>query len=247
MKISYPESRYLSGDYLHHNPSWDMEDSPWKAKKIINILETEKITPNSICDIGCGAGGVLAELRKKYAHAQLFGFDISPDATRFWPQHANSNITFQVGDIFQLNNRKYGIILLLDVLEHVPDPHSFLIKCKEISKNLLLHFPLDLNAINVLRERPILKARRNVGHIHYFTKNIALSLLKECGLKVVAWKYSGAGFNGPHRSLKTIFASIPRQLVYALNKDIGVKLLGGETLFVLAKNKVADLMDTPKS
>ena len=106
MEIPYPKNRYVSGDYLYHNPSWDMEDSPWKAKNIITILETAKLVPNSICDIGCGAGGVLAELRKKYTHAGLFGFDISPDAARFWPQHTNSHITFQVGDIFQVNNVK---------------------------------------------------------------------------------------------------------------------------------------------
>ena len=35
--------------------------------------------------------------------------------------------------------------------------------------------------------------------------------------------------------LKTRFAAIPRRIAYAVNKDIGVRLLGGETLLVLAK------------
>ena len=235
--MTQPSDKYLTNDYLNHNPSWDIEDSVWKAGFVVNILNSIEFTPGSICDVGCGAGGVLAALRGPYPHAGLLGFDIAPNAARFWPQHRALNILFQVGDFMTLNSRKYDVILALDVIEHLSDPFSFLDKLRCFSTYYLFHFPLDLSAINVAREEPILKARRRVGHIHYFTKNLALSLLRECGYNIIKWFYSGSSFNSPKRSSKTTLASIPRRLAYILNKDLGVRIFGGETLFVLARNR----------
>lgn len=235
--MTLPSDKYLTSDYLSHNPSWDIEDSAWKAAFVVKILKSLKFIPGSICDVGCGAGGVLASLRSSYPQADLFGFDIAPDAARFWLQHKRLNILFQVGDFLKLNSRKYDLLLALDVIEHVNDPFFFLTNLRPFSKYYLFHFPLDLSAINIIRDRPILKARNEVGHIHYFTKNLALSLLKECGYNIISWSYSGAAFSSLQKTLKTKLASIPRRLAYSLNKDLGVRIFGGETLFVLAKNK----------
>lgn len=239
--MTLPSDKYLTNDYLSHNPSWDIEDSAWKAEFVVKILKSLKFIPGSICDVGCGAGGVLASLRSSYPQADLFGFDIAPDAARFWLQHKPLNISFQVGDFFKLNSNNYDLLVAFDVIEHVNDPFSFLTNLRSFSKYYLFHFPLDLSAINIVREKPILRARKEVGHIHYFTKNLALSLLKECGYNTISWSYSGATFNSPQRALKTILASIPRRLAYSLNKDLGVRIFGGETLFVLTRNNdVAD-------
>ncbi len=226
--------KYTSGEYLENNPTWDLEDSGWKANNILSLLNRATIAPSSICEIGCGAGGVLAKLRSFFPLTELWGYDISPDAALFWPQHSVLKISFKVGDFLSLNRRTYDVILLIDLIEHLRDPCSYLISLRRFAKYFIFHIPLDLSALTVVREEPILKARRKVGHIHYFTKNIAMELLRESGYQVLVWKYSGAAFNSPKRSFKTQVAAIPRALLYALNKDLGVRILGGETLFVLA-------------
>lgn len=233
MKLPY--SIYESGDYLKNNPSWDREDCSWKAGFVIEFLRNHKIMPVSICDIGCGSGGVLAEVKQSYPESDLFGYDIAPDAAQFWSEYTKMNINFILGDFIELNTLKYDIILLLDVIEHLLDPITFLVNIQEFSQYIILHIPLDISAITVLREKPILRQRETVGHIHYFTKNLALSLLKECGYQVIDWKYSGAAFQGPRRTWKTKLAAPARRLAYTVNKDFGVRALGGETLFILAK------------
>lgn len=227
--------KYMSRDYLNENPSWDIEDSPWKADFVTKILKSYNIKPASICDVGCGSGGVLAELRSAFPQAELFGYDIAPDAAQFWPQHEALNIKFHIGDFIILNSQKYDVLLVLDVVEHVNDPFFFLSDLRGSSMYYLFHFPLDLSAINVIRETPILKVREKVGHIHYFTKNIALSLLKECRYAVIDYWYSGATFSALRRTWKTRIASLLRRAAYALNKDLGTRMFGGETLFVLAR------------
>ena len=233
--VSLPYEKYNSGDYLTNNISWHNEDSPWKAKCVFELLKDNNVSPQSICEVGCGAGGVLGELRNVMPHVELTGYDIASDATKFWGQYQNRNIDFQLGDFFILNMKTYDVILVLDVVEHVHNPFDFIHKLKGAANYYLFHFPLDLCALTVLRERPILLAREKVGHINYFTKNLAISLIKECGLEIVDWKYSGAGLNLPNRQLKTILAAFPRRLGYVLNKDLAVRALGGETLYILAK------------
>jgi SAM-dependent methyltransferase len=230
-----PKDKYTSGDYLRNNPTWDMEDSPWKAEKVFEILSEKGYNPTSVCEIGCGAGGVLAELRRLFPKCELFGYEIAGDASHFWSQHAQANIHFEVGDFFELNKRSFDVLLLLDVIEHLESPFDFLNRLREFASSFVFHIPLDLSALNVFREKPLLDSRLKVGHIHYFTKELALSLLSECGYDVLNWRYTGAAFMSPKRNWKSRLASLPRRLAYSVNKDWGTRLFGGETLMVLAQ------------
>jgi len=56
------EEMYRSNEYLKNNPTWHVEDSPWKAKQILKIIGNNNLQPNSICEIGCGAGEILHQL-----------------------------------------------------------------------------------------------------------------------------------------------------------------------------------------
>ncbi len=229
------KGRYLTSEYLAKNPDWDAGDACWKASRVCRILEKNRIEFQRLCEIGCGSGRVLLHLQSAYPQAELVGYDIAPAAEQFWPQLRQAGIDLKVGDFFELNASRYDLILLLDVLEHVADPHAFLARTRAFSQYLVVHFPLDLSVLSVLRETPLLNVRRKVGHIHYFTKTLALELLHECGYQVLDWQYTGAAFSSPQVGLKGRLARWPRRLFYALHKDIGVRVLGGETLMVLAR------------
>ena len=124
---------------------------------------------------------------------------------------------------------------MLDVFEHIRDPFSFLENSRRHATHFVFHVPLDLSASAIFRGYPLINARKKVGHLHYYTKDLALSTLHDTGYEVLNWRYTGASLNSPNRSLKTRLAALPRRIAYAVNKDFGVRLLGGETLLVLAK------------
>jgi cyclopropane fatty-acyl-phospholipid synthase-like methyltransferase len=229
------DQKYLTDQYVIDNPTWDLEDSPWKANQVAGILAANSVSPESVCEVGCGAGYILSELRSTYPDAELFGFDIAPAASRFWAEHGSRRIEFAVGDFLTLNTRPYDVILVLDVIEHVRDPLAFLSAMRKWGRRFVLHIPLDLSAVTVMREKPILRVRRKMGHIHYFTKNLALSLLDEAGYRVTDWKYTGAAFTAPRSSWRTKLARSPRWLARRLNEDWAVRTLGGETLLLLAE------------
>lgn len=227
--------RYLSGEYAESNPDWDSQDSPWKAALVADVLARHDIRPRSIAEVGCGAGAVLAALRKRFPEARLDGFDIAPGLARLWEQRSGDGIRFTLGDFLELNRDRYDLLLVLDVVEHLGDPFTFLDRLRTHADRVVFHFPLDLSAGSVLRETPLLHVRRKVGHVHYYTRGLALALLDECGYEVIEARYTGAAFNAPNRSLRTRLAGLVRRFAYAMNRDFGARLLGGETLIVLAR------------
>ena len=231
--------RYLSDLYSAKNPTWDIEDSPWKAGQVLRMMHTHKLSPSKIVEVGCGAGAVLAEIGKAFPQSKLYGFDVAPDAAHFWPKYASSNIKFSVGDFFEHGEGHYDLMLVLDVVEHVANPFEFLTRLHDRADHYIFHFPLDLSAINVARKAPLMYVRNKVGHVYYYTKDLALALLEECDYRVIDWNYTGAAFAAPQRTWKTKLASLPRRLAYIINKDAGVRLLGGETLMVFASARSA--------
>ena len=173
--------RYLNGDYAKKNPDWDSIDSSWKAGKVHEILDKNRIQPKSIVEVGCGSGAVLAALKQHYPGSTLTGYDIAPDAQPFWEEFNSCGIRFELADYLTLSEPAPDVLLLLDVLEHLGNPWAFLSQLRSRTKMIVVHFPLDLSAISVLRERPLLKVRDKVGHLHFYTRQLAISLLEESG------------------------------------------------------------------
>lgn len=229
------EKRYHDADYLAKNPDWDRKDAPWKAGLVRAVLSDFKVLPSSICEVGCGSGDVLINLRRHYPDAALYGYDISPQAAVFWREHEQYGIHFQQGDFFELNHEVYNVILMLDVIEHLRDPFTFLERLRSVASYFVFHIPLDLSAGTVLLGHPLSNVRSKTGHIHYYTKDLAIATLKGCGFDIIHYRYSGAAMNSPQRTLLTRIAMWPRLALYALHKDFGVRAIGGETLVVLAR------------
>jgi cyclopropane fatty-acyl-phospholipid synthase-like methyltransferase len=229
------ESRYFDGTYLSDNPDWDRKDANWKGMKVKSMLDKHKIIPTSLCEVGCGSGDIIVYLKKHYLETKMIGFDISPHVCSFWQDHTDSGVTFLLGDFHEINRLKFDVLVMCDVFEHVRDPYTFLERSKVYGEYFVFHIPLDLSAFSVARQYPIMQVRKKVGHLHSYTKDLALATLHDCGYEILDWQYTGASFNSPSRTWKTRMASLVRKLLSFLGKDFSVRLMGGETLLVLAK------------
>jgi SAM-dependent methyltransferase len=228
------EDRYVDGSYLASNPAWDSADAAWKAQRIIEILDAAQLIPGSICDVGCGSGDVLARLRQRFPDAALTGFDISPQLSAFWDRHSNLNL--RRGNFHEINTEVFDVLLMLDVFEHVPDPFAFLAQSRRHARNFVFHIPLDLSAVSVARGSPLMKVRRSVGHLHFYTKDLALETLRDCGYTIVDARYTNAASTLlTHHTLLTRLAALPRTILRALSPDLNARVLGGDTLMVLAR------------
>jgi len=98
----------------------------------------------------------------------------------------------------------------------------------------IFHIPLDLSVQWLWRCTPIMREREHAGHLHYFTRETALATLEYAGYEVLSWSYTPGAIANP-RSLKAKLASRPRRLLFTLNQDLVVRVLGGYSLLVLAR------------
>jgi hypothetical protein len=89
--------------------------------------------------------------------------------------------------------------------------------------------------LNLLRVSPIIAKRKNVGHIHYFTKETALETLKDTGYDIIDYFYTSGSIDLPNQSWKSNLLKIPRKILFNLNKDLAVRVLGGYSLMILTK------------
>ncbi len=251
---------YTSGDYLKKNPTWHADESPWKARYVLQMMKRNNLAPKTICDVGCGAGEVLRLLQENMNTDCLFwGYDISPQALELAQRRANERLHFKLADIRQEAGSPFDLILLMDVIEHMEDYFSFLRGIKSKSEYKIIQIPLDINSRDVLLGN-LIKFRADFGHLHYFTKDVAIQMLKDVGYEVVDWLYTwssnslGYELNEIRRNPRILPIKIARLIViillgvmrlifYAIHKDLAVRAIedltvraiGGWRLLVLAR------------
>ncbi len=227
---------YQNGAYLEANPSWHEEETPWKGELISRLLERNKLVPSSVCEIGCGSGGILVYLAEKYGEDVTFaGYDISHQAIQISQKNARKNISFHLQDMLEEKNLSFDVVMAIDVFEHVEDYLGFLRKMKGTGTFKVFHIPLDLSVQSVFRPSSILKARSAVGHLHYFTKETALATLTDLGYEVLDYFYTGTSLDLASCGWKSDLLRIPRRICFALHQDLAVRILGGYSLMVLTK------------
>lgn len=229
------EELYTSGVYLEKNPSWHVEESPWKVRHIMPMLKRHDLMPGTVCEVGCGAGEVLKLLQESMSDTCTFwGYDISPQAIEMCKARANDKLHYKLADFTQEQDVFFDLILVLDVIEHLEDYYSFLRDIKLKSRYKLFHIPLEISVQGVLRGKIFVRNRELHGHLHHFTKETAIRTLEDVGYEVLDYSYSPE-FEMPTTLLQTNLMKLPRKLFFALNQDWAVRMMGGTRLLVLAQ------------
>jgi 2-polyprenyl-3-methyl-5-hydroxy-6-metoxy-1,4-benzoquinol methylase len=140
--------------------------------------------PESVLDFGCGTGSFLAMLRDEFGLTAVDGLEISEEARQLAERAYGLKIAATPAD---LPRPHYDFALLLEVIEHVPDPHAIVAELVELvapGGRILITTPAVDN----------LRARRLPGqcahytapsHISLFTEDAMRRLLETHSLRVV--------------------------------------------------------------
>lgn len=227
---------YTNGSYLERSPTWHVEDSPWKAQQIKKIMDKNKLNPNTVCEVGCGAGEILNQLYQIYSsEIAYYGFEISPQAYELCKKRENGKIKYCLGDFCEVNDMYFDVILLIDVIEHIEDMFSFLDKIKNKGEYKIFHIPLDMYALNVVKGDYLSTGIAHPGHIHFFTRDVALEILRMKGYEILDYMYTPGFEVGNRTTILGKIMRIPQKFVYNLNSDLGIRIFGGVSLLVLTK------------
>jgi len=178
---------YLTDEYITKNPSLDIEDSPWKVSKIIPLVNkfTKHLNKDEITllDVGGGAGAILSAIstyikKKHHIKVNKIALDLSPGMLKIQKKN-NPDLKKALNeDIRQtsLGNKEIDLTLMIDVLEHIPNPTKALKEIKRISKFVIFKVPLEGSLVSriwnfINRNKPRQHAIKTIGHINVYNLN----------------------------------------------------------------------------
>lgn len=145
-----------------------------------NPFLTERIDlSESVIDIGCGDGSVLATINAK----TRVGIDYDP------AKIAGSELDLRVADALTFDTSGFDVAILSHVLEHIDDPDALLraIKARRIYVEVP-DFEWSLNnRVRELRKRDLIYS--DADHVFEFTRAEAEAMFARCGLTVEASEF----------------------------------------------------------
>jgi trans-aconitate methyltransferase len=226
---------HVNGEYLRHNRDWHVHTSAWKARQIMKMVNRHHLKPKTVGDVGCGAGEVLRQMQLQMdPECEFYGYDISPQAISMSRERANDRLQFEVANICETETPYFDLMLVLEVVDHVEDYLGFLRALKKKSDLKLFHFSLDLSVQNAIRKNSYKTLRDTLVHLHYFNKETMLRTLQDTGYEVIDCFYTPFAMNFSSETRGKLVRPL-RWLLYQVDQDLAVRLLGGYRLMVLAR------------
>ena len=230
-------SQYVDGTYAGKVHDWHSGDAPWKSAKVLEMLARHRLSPRTVCDVGCGAGRILAEMQRRLPQdTELSGFDISPQAIAMARPHENRRLRYRNEDFLAATTPPFDLLLLLDVFEHVPDYLGFLAALRDRASRFIFHIPLEISLQSHRHDAAEVRgARDRFGHLHQFTKQTALMTLEDTGYEVVDHFYTD-DWEGPLTgfSLQRL-ACMARRLMARARPDLAALIFTRFNLLVRAR------------
>ncbi|MDH4138804.1 MAG: class I SAM-dependent methyltransferase [Anaerolineae bacterium] len=126
-----------------------------------------------ILDAGCGEGFVVSYLLQENHRLAITGLDCSLEALEMARQMV-PGVLFDVGDLREMpySDDNFDLVMCLEVLEHLPDPHKGLRELRRVtSAHCLVSVPHEpfFRATNFLRGKHVPAWGRDPEHLQHWT------------------------------------------------------------------------------
>jgi len=165
-------------------------------RMLVSVLSS--VTFDTLLDVGCGQGSLLAELHVKYPQAELFGLDFSSPAIELAQQRLPEGKFFVMDITASFLNMKFDMVVCSEVLEHIPDDEA-------VMRNLAC-----MTGKYLIISSPQGRMRRfetsEMGHVRNYAKGELVRKLDTNGftpLRVIEW---GFPFYSPlYRNILELF------------------------------------------
>lgn len=159
----------------------DVEVRHFKLPNLVRLLHGW--TPNSVLEIGCATGELIGNFPVARG-AICRGVDIS-DLNIGSARQKFPNVDFYSGDFQLMEFPLSDVVVLSDVLEHVPDDAGFLASAAGFGCMVLVNLPLECNWFNWGRNYGPEDAS---GHLRAYTLAEGLGLFVRAGLRLKSWE-----------------------------------------------------------
>lgn len=213
-------SIYTSGKYIRENPTLDIEDSPWKLRllkpALERLLQETGAKELRILDVGGGGGlilkGVAEFLGEKKIRTVKYALDLSEEMLEIQRQN---NPEMAAGIRCGIEKTPFGskemdLVLMIDVLEHIPDPAAALEELRRIANYVIFKVPMEnnlfYNTLNILKRGGLRRdIFQKVGHVQSYNSGILKAQIRRYAGEILYFRFSNEFGNmlsaGYHRKL----------------------------------------------
>jgi SAM-dependent methyltransferase len=158
-----------------------------KADHAVALCARAGLRPQTLVEIGCGDGALLAELDGRGLAPVLDGFELSPPAAALARERTirgARRIEAYDGEHVPAPDDAYDLAVLSHVLEHVEDPAPLLREAARVAPAVLVEVPLEANR-SAARPGKREEAAR-IGHLQFLDRAAVHGLVRSAGLSVAA-------------------------------------------------------------
>jgi 2-polyprenyl-3-methyl-5-hydroxy-6-metoxy-1,4-benzoquinol methylase len=129
--------------------------------------------PSTILELGCGEGYVLRALADAGVRAELTGVELDSRAAQIASERLGERATIEQRDARELaaDGRRFDMVLMLEVLEHIQDPAQMLPILDSLTNGwVLLSVPWEpvFRGLNLLRGKNITRLGNDVDHVNHW-------------------------------------------------------------------------------
>jgi SAM-dependent methyltransferase len=160
----------------------------WKAGKLTQLIP-ESTDFRNILEVGCAMGILLNNIADRLSINRRTGIDISNEninlAKNLYP--GCNFISGTLEDYLKIvpaevETSRFDLVILSDIIEHLPDDLTFMKSVSEISSFVLLNLPLEKCFRNRNRKYG---ENDSSGHLRSYDEKMAVHLVKQAGFEVV--------------------------------------------------------------
>jgi SAM-dependent methyltransferase len=184
LRAEYERRYECAGDDAVRAGHWRGLCARGKADHVVELLHALSYPPESVLEVGCGDGALLSALAARGVGIRREGVDISERAVALAASRPEIDRVWRFdGEVLPTPDGAYDLGVLSHVLEHVPDPLPLLQEVARACRSVVVEVPLEDNrsASRASAER----VRRELGHLHRFSRADVRALAHRSGLKLV--------------------------------------------------------------
>jgi len=196
----------------------------WKARKLALLAPADMKFAN-IMEVGCALGILLNNVADRLSVEMRTGIDISVEninfARKLYPECNFIQGTIEDSAYYKghgLKDLKFDLVLLSDIVEHIPDDLAFMKRVSEISSYVLLNLPLEKALKNRKREYG---ESDPSGHLRSYDRKMAEQLISQADFELVSSFTSAAAsdklfykFYSQSRKMRLQSKPLPKRLFW---------------------------------
>ncbi len=178
-----PYNQHYEGEYSKREIEWRRLGARDKVGNLVAALGDHRAGIETVLEVGCGSGAVLAEAAQRGVGSRHTGIDLADPFDHLDPQAAGGALALASydGKSIPFPDASFDLVYASPVLEHVPDERGFLAELARVARRwvwLEVLCELHLRTTAAAIQRAL-----DIGHINAYTPESFELTLVTAGLQ----------------------------------------------------------------